>query len=452
MKPNQYNVLVYPNITHQKDLRQDSWVYVMRNFLIEINKVRTDLFFTILTTSHLKELEFDNTEQRIIKLPSYPNSMRTHFDYFQLTEVLDLNNNDFDIVYSHLPEHTIALKNLIYNSSNCKPIFVGYCHWWEFKESTFYDATFIKQNILGILEMDECGVNTSSQKEKVLDVASEFLNDEMISKLDNILTPHLLGCEVPKLSDKSFKSKYPIIVWNHRVHTYKGWDMFRDVVNELWEIRQDFRVWISFQKDNYSQRSSINQDMLDETICLDRDDYYKKLSQSSFGVACNSKFMGWNVSACDGLSVGLPYLFYDSPNYRELASDGGLYFKSRNELKSHMITLLENPALLKKISLLSKQRGVELLWKNRINPYNEMFSKSIKSLLNNSFDKDNETCIKIVEIIKNQKSIKKRQLFSNKHLNWSHRISFGKYRNTLRKQYFDKIIITKYGYKYNEEN
>ena len=93
MKPNQYRILVYPNITHQKDLRQDSWVYVMKNVLTEINKLRDDLFFTILTTHHLKELEFDNTEQLIVSYPSYPNSMRTHFDFEEISQRLDLRNN-----------------------------------------------------------------------------------------------------------------------------------------------------------------------------------------------------------------------------------------------------------------------------------------------------------------------------------------------------------------------
>ena len=96
-KENQYRVLVYPNITHQKDLRQDSWVYVMKNVLEEINKLRSDLFFTILTTEFLEDLDHDNTEQLLIDLPSYPNSMRTHFNFDQISEALDLKHNDYDI-------------------------------------------------------------------------------------------------------------------------------------------------------------------------------------------------------------------------------------------------------------------------------------------------------------------------------------------------------------------
>ena len=36
---------------------------------------------------------------------------------------------DYDIVYSHLPEHTLQLKNLFFNSTNIDPKFIGYCHW-----------------------------------------------------------------------------------------------------------------------------------------------------------------------------------------------------------------------------------------------------------------------------------------------------------------------------------
>ena len=453
MKPNQYRILVYPNITHQKDLRQDSWVYVMKNVLTEINKLRDDLFFTILTTHHLKELEFDNTEQLIVSYPSYPNSMRTHFDFEEISQRLDLRNNDYDIVWTHLPEHTLQLKNLIKNTSNCNPIFIGYSHWWEFKESTFYDQTMIHQNLIGLLEMDICGINCEAQKDKVIETSKSLFNKDRTDQLRNILTPQYLGSEIPQLSENNFDTEYPIIVWNHRVHAYKGWDFFKDCMNELWEKRQDFRLWVSFQKDSNPQRAGLSEGMLDETICYDRDDYYKKLESCLFGVACNSKFMGWNVSATDGLSVGLPYVFWDSKNYRELAQYSGLYFKSKKRLVEIMNGLLDHhhgianemidvyPSL-KKLTL---ERAEELRWDNQIHQFNDMFQKAINKLMDDTFSQS-ETLDKILNIIESEKHVKKSGLFSKNNLNWSKRITFQKYRNSLRKHHSRDVSITKDGY------
>ena len=34
-----YNILVYPNITYQKDLEKDSYVVVLGNIIRELNKI-----------------------------------------------------------------------------------------------------------------------------------------------------------------------------------------------------------------------------------------------------------------------------------------------------------------------------------------------------------------------------------------------------------------------------
>ena len=74
---------------------------------------------------------FSNTEQVIYKQPSYPNTMRCHFDTDRLKEIIDWKNKDWDFVYTYLPEHTLRLKNLFYNVTNCKPIFFGYSAYIE---------------------------------------------------------------------------------------------------------------------------------------------------------------------------------------------------------------------------------------------------------------------------------------------------------------------------------
>ena len=48
-KEYKYKVLVYPNITYMRDLEKDSYVVVLRNVIKELNKVRDDIHWTILS-------------------------------------------------------------------------------------------------------------------------------------------------------------------------------------------------------------------------------------------------------------------------------------------------------------------------------------------------------------------------------------------------------------------
>ena len=48
-----YKILVYPNITFQKDLEKDSYVVVLGNIIRELNKVRDDIHWTILSPQHI---------------------------------------------------------------------------------------------------------------------------------------------------------------------------------------------------------------------------------------------------------------------------------------------------------------------------------------------------------------------------------------------------------------
>ena len=151
-KEYKYKILVYPNITYLKDLEKDSYVVVLCNIVKELNKIRDDLFFTIVSPAHINSLEFENTEQLVIReLPgrkyydsfrNYPNSMRMDFPFREVFNAIKWKENDYDIVYSHLPEHTGNLKCLLENTTNISPAVIGgYTHWTEFKEITNYVYT-----------------------------------------------------------------------------------------------------------------------------------------------------------------------------------------------------------------------------------------------------------------------------------------------------------------------
>ena len=100
-----YKILLYGNYTYRDNLEADSLVEVLRHTIPYMSK-RWKIHFTLLIPEFVKSLNFPNVEQRMYTLPTYINTMRQHFDTKQFMSHVDWKRNDFDIVYSHLPEHT----------------------------------------------------------------------------------------------------------------------------------------------------------------------------------------------------------------------------------------------------------------------------------------------------------------------------------------------------------
>ena len=352
-------------------------------------------------------------------MPSYPNAMRLHFDQKTIIKAIDFKKNDYDIVYSHLPEHTLQLKNVFLNETNIEPKFIGYTHWTEFPEITNYAATVMDINFLGLLEMDKCGVNTQGQKNLILKNAKTHFNDDVINRLDEILEPQYLGWEIPKYEKETTDKK--IIVFNHRPHAYKNYPWFLEQMDKLWKIRKDFEVWVPLAESKEREYMTIDK--------YDRKGYFSKLSSCYVGVCAKQKYSGWAISATDGMSVGVPYLFSDDDYYHELANDAGLYYND-NEFVDKIDNLLDMENLRNEWSDKSLKRFEEGKWENSIIPFNNMINDTIENLP--MLKSDTDTYKKVVDFIHRKKSVTKKDILHM--LNWGVRISFSGYRNRLRNE------------------
>ena len=428
-KEYKYNILVYPNITYQKDLEKDSYVVVLCNIIRELNKIRDDIYWTILSPIQIDSLDFDNTEQIILSLPSYPNAMRTHFDFKTIIREIDWKKKHYDIVYTHLPEHALQLKNLLYNNTNINPLFIGYTHWTEFPEITNYEMTMMDVNFLGILEMERCGVNTQGQKNLIIKNAKTHLNDDVVNRLDEILQPQYLGWEIPKYDKQSTDKK--IIVYNHRPHTYKNWPWVLKQMDKLWEQRQDFELWVPLADSN--EREYMTNDK------YDRFGYFSKLSSCYVGICAKQKYGGWAISATDGMSVGVPYMFSDDDYYHELAGDAGIYY-DEDAFVDKLDNLLDIPDVRDEWSLKSLERFQQGKWEIAINQFNNMLNETIDKLPIIKSETDSYKII--VDFIHKKKSVSKLDILD--YLNWGVRISFTSYRNRLRNEPTIKFTKDRY--------
>ena len=160
-----YKILLYGNYTYRKNLEADSLVEVLRHTIPFISK-RWKVHFTLLIPEFVQSLDFPNVDQRIYELPTYINTMRQHFNTKQFMKHVDWKRNDFDIVYTHLPEHTLQIANCLNNNSNLSPKFIGYSHWFEVPQNAPYGdrggmhkddpARALYLSVAGLLMQDEC--------------------------------------------------------------------------------------------------------------------------------------------------------------------------------------------------------------------------------------------------------------------------------------------------------
>ena len=429
---NTYQILCVPNITSQNNLDKDSYVLVMHNVIKELNKIRDDLFFHLPITKFCKQLDFGNTKQYIFKMPSFPNSMRAHYDFYQWNEVLNAKIIEMDIIWSHLPEQTTNIKNHCHNTYSQDIPVIGYSHWIENSEfAPNWKTTFYHNNITGMLQMDKCGLNTQTQIDALLEEATEYYSQKTIDKLRNIMTPLYLGIETNKINEfPNFKTD-KIIVFNHRTKEYRGWKRFIKIIQELRKQRQDFKVFcsmidpsgIQILKKTFDDISFFDFDGPD-----DRDEYIRKLENCRFGFHGGSR---WAMSSQDGLCKGVPYVFEIGNETGELFGhkmETG--FKTTDEAVELFNRMLDDNDWRNKQSQLAINHcGDVHSWGNRILPFNKMIDDAIDKQTSDmiqSGDKKND----IVDFIKTKRMVDTKTM--SDYLGWGKQIGFRRYRNYLR--------------------
>jgi hypothetical protein len=427
-----YKILVYPNITYMRDLEKDSYVVVLRNVIKELNKVRDDIHWTIMSPGDIKSLTFENTTQIPINLPSYPNAMRCHFNYNEIKANLRWKHTDYDVVYSHLPEHTLNMTNLLENDTNISPKYVGYCHWYEVDENTNYGKRMLMDNYNGMLEMEECGVNSVWLKELVLEKAKKYYNDDIISKLDKIIQPHYLG--IDKINNVEVPTKKKTIIFNHRDNYYTGWTWFIDSMDELYKQRQDFTV--------YTTLADLDRPYAKRVKISDRDEYLDFIRSMHVGVGTFQKYSAWSISTTDSLSMGVPYILPNKLCYPEMVGkDYPLLYEGRDGFLHKLNGALDDDGSVDKAKTYLKTKIQEFPWANRV----PQWFGGWNFLTPDSFDmigEKSESYPKIVDFIHKKKSVTKKEILD--YLGWGVRISFSPYRNRLRTEPTIKFTKNRY--------
>jgi glycosyltransferase involved in cell wall biosynthesis len=361
-------VLVIPNITNSSNIEKDSFIDVIYNHIKGLEKYGDYFWHVLIPTGNVtKKLNLPNVKQHQIDIPGDMMNQRS-FPSDKLISLL--RDIDYDVIYSHLPDWVQVGR---YRKSVDTKI-IGYTHWWEMKSSNGIDRREGKPKwlglpveLLGVSQMDVCYLNTQDQKNRVLEEAKEWFNDEFVLKLDSILKVWNLGVNLDKIVDTPSKEKENIIVFNHRAAAYKGYPKFLELMKEYRTQRQDFKVWIP------QLNGSPTESWIDNTK-VPKHEYYERLQRCKVGIQMRQSNYGWSVAATDCLMNGTPMIYQESLCYREIEPNG-LFFTQKTDLFKMLDEILDNDKYRIELELNAINRVKEL----SLNEFN-MLSELHKNL------------------------------------------------------------------------
>lgn len=348
---NARKVLVIPNITNASNIEKDSFVDVLYNHIIALDKVG-DYFWNVILPKPVIKLNLENVKQHIAP---FSGDMMNQRAFPPLDLIKIMRDVEYDVIYSHLPDwvQTGRYKNSI----NTKVI--GYCHWWEMKSCNGIDRRagkakwmWLPVELLGISQMDTCYLNTQDQKNRVLLEAKELFNDTFVKKLDNILKVWNLGVSESKIIDNPSKAKRNIIVFNHRAAAYKGYPKFLELMREYRKQRQDFTVWVP-QLSGQSPESWIDNSK------SPKHEYYQRLQDCIVGIQMRQSNYGWSVSGTDCMMNGTPMVWQESDCYREI-DPNGLFWNKKVDFFKILDKILDDTTYRNELDIKAIQRATEL--------------------------------------------------------------------------------------------
>ena len=325
-------VLVIPNITNASNIEKDSFVDVLYNHIIALDR-EGEYYWNVILPKPVRKLNLENVKQHILPFSGDMMNQRA----FPPDLIKIMKDVDYDVIYSHLPDWVQVgrYKNKIDTK------IIGYCHWWEMKSANGVDRRagkakwmWLPIELLGVSQMDTCYLNTQDQKNRVLEEASETFSKEVVSDLDNILKVWNLGVDKSKIIEKPSDEKRNIIVFNHRAAGYKGYPAFIKLMREYRKQREDFVVWVP----QLAGKSPEN--WIDNTK-VPKHEYYERLQNCKVGVQMRQTNYGWSVSGTDCMMNGTPMIFQDSLCYREI-DPNGLFFTKKKEFFDLLDKMLDD--------------------------------------------------------------------------------------------------------------
>ena len=338
-------VLIIPHITNLKNLEKDSFIDVIYNHIISLNK-EGDYFFHLILPKPVGKLNLPNVQQHLVDISGNILAMRV---VFPLEIMKLLKNLDYDVVYSHMPDWFQVAR------FTQKDI-IGYSHWFEMRSCNAEDRLANFRNMVvslyQVTRMKCCYLNTQEQKDRIIEEAKEWYNDNVIKILEEKLVVWNLGVPEDKILKEASNEKENIIVFNHRCIANKNYSGFIKLMKEYRERRQDFIVWLP-------QLNETPEESWMDNTKVDKEEYYQRLQKCKVGVQMRQTHYGWSVAATDCMMNGTPMIFQESECYKEIDPTAH-FFKYKKDFFDMLDKMLDDDGYRKEYERKALDRSIEL--------------------------------------------------------------------------------------------
>lgn len=258
----------------------------------------------------------------------------------------------FDAVWTNLPEIAGPLTFAGYGSADPagRPLIVAAHNYVihetlpiahdcqdHVKRAQVTGATLANVNIFN---SDHCC-------EMLMDNARAFLSDRMLARLQETFVKINYGPLSPDLELARNENDPPVIAYNHRLQKYKNWRETMDLLQEMWDEGDRFRVlFLNNTKDKMSQLARYP--FVEIALSRTHPEYLEKLRGCDLNVT-NTVHETFCISAVESMALGQPIVAPNGITFPEITGrkDGNGYpylFTSRKEQKAMLRRLLKSRA------------------------------------------------------------------------------------------------------------
>ncbi len=427
-------VLIYPNISIIKNVKDDRYLQFLRKLVMSMKLIRNDIFWYCVIpklsgraankSKQIKEkLNISNIKFLEITFPHAPGH-RYHFDMFEMAKQINFKDYSIDVVLTNLPELATNIKTFFNDHTNLSPKILGFSHWDDNPLKLGHSGLDLDK-LSGIMEMDGHFFNTEREKRNALDAARKIFTRATVKKLSD----KMRVLRVPlRYSDqvKTMENDYlRMIVFNHRPSMEKTFPDFLKAMEKLWKKRQDFRVWIPYYPKNKKRYDWLFTEVPIGSI----DEYYYGLKKSFVGVTMAQKFGNWQSSTVDGLLNGVPYIMFESDYHLRLNPNAD-FFKNQTGLIKHLNLYLDDEDYRNDKVYHSIRPVFESFM---LEENTRSFSEKINELYSSHRSMNNDITRDMIRLIKMERRITQRELMKKlaRRWDWDASIKFSGYRKTI---------------------
>jgi hypothetical protein len=357
-------ILTQINYSNPKNPGADSGLQMQASMMKALLRENEQTYFYVLfPQSALMQWAraFNHPRIRILAagLPPRQGGGAFHFDSLGLDRLIDLRRLDIDLLLINQPELTPAFLDYFNKRYFFHIPAISYVHWLDWRRYDSLKNRAAEPSILatlsGALLSERVACNSAFGRQRILEVAGRWFNDESLAALATKLVPLHPAVEVSELIRYRCvgRSRKIQIIVPHRAQKYTG---FKTLIERffpaVWDIRRDFQVLVTNpSRYDFVRRYEQKYPFL-KVLELNRAEYLESLWNADIVIGSHVGCNQWSVATLEGICANCIPLLSSDGFYKEMLAPlikscewpqiEARWFYFRGEFVNRLLQLIEN--------------------------------------------------------------------------------------------------------------